>query len=142
MLNNKWRLATSQSGLQLGHIKYLGLPKPSAQFADFAEERPQGDGGTKALGYKSVALTFSQLSRDQITTLEILVSAARSGTSLFYVTVPRNDGSGVFTWIDVSGLVARLAVTPLAGQRSHMGAATAVISLNNVTVINDPSTYL
>lgn len=140
-MSNQWRLATTQAGLEFGHVIYLGVPRPTVQFADFAQAQPQGDGGSKAVGYKSAVLTWQILSKSQLSTLSQLVKEARDGTGTIYATVTRTSGQEIMQWIDISGLVAPLTVQPFQNGLNPYGVQSATLTINNVTILNNPSAY-
>ena len=140
-MSSQWRLSTSAAGLALGHIHFLRLPPPAVQFADFAQVQPQGDGGIRELGYKSVTFTWELMSRSQYTTLAQLIEDCRAGTSLLYATVMRNSGYDIMEWVDISGYVSLPTGQPMENKKNAFGVRNASITMNNVTIINAPSTY-
>lgn len=140
MIQHKWRLSSTIAGLAKGWYRFLGLPAPSCTFADFAARVPQGEGGEAVHGYKSAVLTWQDLSRAQVTILQDIVDAAFTAGAI-HATVIRNSGYERMVWVDISGKPTRLNVQPFAGTANTAGVQSAELVINNVTIVNNPSSY-
>lgn len=136
-----WRIATTENGLARNHFFTLGLPPPdTVNFKSFTELLPQSQGDQTQQGYINCTLLWDVLTAQQGQTLKRIVDAARTAGTC-WATVDRSTGSGLNDFIDVSGKVLPLILAPPSKSRGVV-YENVVLTLNALTIENDPSTVL
>lgn len=144
---NYYRISTSLAGLATGWFIALGLPEPQTPFYQpFSVRVPQGLGGEGRHGYNNAFLTWDELTREQAAIVQSLVITTEAvlgvGNGILYITMPRTDASSSGgAWIDVSGKV-KMPEWRTETWSQGIIYQPATLSLNNVTVENEPSTAL
>jgi hypothetical protein len=142
----RWRIATTEAGLASNWFIGLGLPEPTqVEYNDHTTKNPQSEGGVAKHGYHNVKLLWTKLSPSQAWQIRSLVDSAIAGaTGTLFMTTTRLDGSnpGV-DWIDISGRPDMSQITPEAPIIGASGYShnNITLTLNNVTVINDPASF-
>lgn len=132
-----WRIATSLNGLARGYFIALGLPPPDLpDFGPYSQLVPQSQGGLAEQGYINETILWDVMDYSQLTTLTRIVEAATNST--LWMTVDKAHGYGVNHFIDVSGIIQPLTFEPISKARGVM-YANVKLTLNAITVINDPS---
>lgn len=144
-MRNKYRIALTEAGLSSGALMARGIPIPTvAPYKDHSVIVEKGDGSNREYGYKTVELMWDRLTAAQGRILYALVESARGGSGLLYLTIDRADGNAPGQdWIDVYGRPGRLVLTGEAPLNRHGYSTHRNVSLNvnNLTVVNDPSSY-
>lgn len=136
-----WRLATSEANLEFGWFQNLGLPECTNDFQTFAVRVPRGDGDQAVHGYQSDTLVWNDLDSKPLTILQGIVNEVRNNGGIVFATVPRLNGDGGVGWIDVSGFAYILDITRNTERVINRRVAAGVtLQINNITVLNDPST--
>jgi hypothetical protein len=139
-----FRIATSEAGLPDGHFFTRNLPEPLPPIlTDYSVKSPQSTGGKSRQGYAKASVIWAIFTQSQANTLRRLVEAAEAtggeGNGTLWLTVPRTtgDSSGV-DWVDISGIADMPDLQPEAvGLYSNV-----TLTLNDVTIENEPSTVL
>lgn len=143
--HNKFRVATTEAGLAKGVFWVIGLPIPSvAPYRDHSVIVGKSDGSNQEYGFKNATIMWDKLTYLEGRVIRDIVSAARSGSGILYLTVSRGDGTGSGDdWIDVSGRPGRLVLTGAAplNRRGFGTYDNPTLTVNNLTVVNDPSNY-
>lgn len=144
---NFYRISTSLAGLETGWFVARGLPEPQTPFYQpFSVRVPQGLGGEGRHGYNNGFLTWDELTREQAAIIQNLVATTEVtlgiGNGILYVTMPRTDASSSGSaWIDVSGKV-KMPEWRTGTWSQGIIYLPVTLSLNSVTVENEPSTAL
>jgi hypothetical protein len=135
------RIASTEAGLATGSFFAREMPQPQTFYSDHSSRASQGEGGQTRHGYGSVTLLWDTLTAAQARDLKaVIVAAEATASGLIYVTLARNNAdNGQFDWIDISGY----PIMPNFQAEGIHGAVFRNIQLvvNNITIINDPSTY-
>jgi hypothetical protein len=147
-MNNLFRISLTEAGLAKGLFWVRGLPPPSVPpYRDHTVIVPKSDGSNREYGYKNVTILWDRMTMEAGYALQTLVEGARvagGGTGLLYLTILRGDGSGSGRdWIDVSGRPGRVVLTA-APPFNRQGPGTydnVTLIVNNLTIVNDPSSY-
>jgi hypothetical protein len=144
-VDNLFRIALTEPGLAKGLFWVVGLPPPSTPpYRDHSVIVAKSDGSNREYGYKNVTIMWDRMTMQEGFVLHSTVEAARDGTGLLFMTVLRGDGSGSGAdWIDVSGRPGRVVLTP-ASPFNRNGQGTydnVVLTVNNLSILNDPSSY-
>ena len=143
--NRAWRIAITEADLEFGYLFALDIPPPTTpSFEDHSERIAQGQGGIATLGYAraewlwtNVIPTTTFLIRDTVK------QALLTANNRIFITLDRSNGTKPGRdWIDVSA-VPHIPVHQMGSPNS--GASNAFHSqltlvLNNIQIINDPST--
>lgn len=134
------RIATSEAGLAKGAFFVRGIPKPQMFYRDHSTRSPQGEGGETLHGYKAVTLLWSDLTAAQAAELRDLIETAQAAaTPVIFLTITRdNADNGNYDWIDVSGRPLMPEWQP--GRDGEVFTQVEFV-VNNLTILNDPSTY-
>lgn len=136
------RIATTEAGLAKGAFFVRGLPPPEFFYADHSVRSSQGEGGESLDGYKSVRVIWTEgLTAAQAGVLRSLVEAAQAtAAGTLFLTVLRTDAAnaGWGDWIDVSGYPSMPEWGPV---RNGVLYRPVELVVNNLTILNDPSTY-
>lgn len=145
-MRNLWRIATTEAGLATGYFVARRLPMPDlANYTDHQDRPGRSDGGMARHGYKSVNLTWQNLSpKDAVKIRALVQEAIDSATGRLYLTIDRNDGTNVAPdFIDVYGyphMPTFSSSTVLASARNGRRIFNSVsLLVNNLTIVNDPS---
>ena len=145
--NKAWRLALTEAELEFGWLFTLDIPPPTTPtYEDYTERIAQGEGGVATLGYARAEWLWTNV----IPTTTFLIKDLVRQALLFsdkriFVTLDRSNGTGPGRdWVDVSA-VPQLPTQTMGGPQS--GASNAFHSqvtlvLNNIQIINDPSTVV
>lgn len=134
------RIATSEAGLAKGALFARGIPVPQMFYRDHSSRSAQGEGGETLHGYKAVTLLWENLTASQAAALRDMIDTAQAAANgLIYLTILRNDAAnGNYDWIDVSGRPSMPEWNP--AYDGHVYAPVEMV-VNNLTILNDPSTY-
>ncbi len=139
---NNWRMAASLGTLPTNFLSSHRLPKPTAiAYRSWTEQFDVGEGATAEHGYINVQIVWGVLERAQLATLKDIIAAA--GVNRLYMTIDKNYGDrGVEEWIDVSGYPRMSPPSPSVpvDRSTYSVFDSFTLTLNNVTVINDPAT--
>jgi hypothetical protein len=143
-----WRISLDEPGLARGSFALYGIPLPvTFQFDDFATSVTRTDGSQARHGYISCQLLFDDnLNPIATKRLRQFILNAQAGSRILYMTVDRGNAttSGA-DFIDIFGfphLPEGIAVSAgIAGRRGIHTYMPFTLLLNNVTVVNDPSSY-
>jgi len=136
-----YRISTTEIRLGYGHLFAQGIPVPDIQvYNDSSSVVSTGDGGETRHGYLSVTWTWNRLSFNQIRIIKGMIDYVQSNDLYLYMTVDRGvDGSGRGDWIDVKGKPRNLQQTVVSNSNS-VGYDNVTLYLNNLVIVNDPST--
>lgn len=140
----KWRVATSEAGLELGAFPQVGLPPvdvPSLQ--EFTEVVERADGSEVGHGYLTWTGFWETMDGRQYHALRRRVDIARaSAGQVLFMTVDRGNGRKSFgDWVDISGKPNAPRTTSGEPNDQVSVYENVTLTLNAVTVINDPSSY-
>lgn len=137
-----WRISTNST---LAHKNFflLGLPIPQTPaFETYSTLVPQSQGGQTRQGYINVKILWSELTKYQAWKLNQLVETVLAAGTPLYMTVEYNDGTYLEGWfVDVSGTPYPLVLTPVQNSQGII-YQNVEMTLNNVTVVNNPATGL
>ena len=144
-----WRIGLLEPDLQLGSFINYGIPVPDepGEYVTYGSRVPTGDGGEQVHGFETFTVLWSILEGKQMFQLKSFVDDARAGTGLLFLTIDKAIGLDVnHHWIDISGKPAFLEIpaSSLPNRNGNPGMAhynNVAVTLRNVTVINDPSSY-
>ena len=137
-----YRIGGSEAGLT--YLLALHLPPPDlVTFTPFATRKAASQGGQSRQGYKSCSILWDRLDSLQANTLYELIATAETtggeGNGTLWLTLPRADASAPGqNWVDVSG-ICTLPSFESESQSNGRTYINVVLSLNNVTVENEPS---
>lgn len=146
-LSWKWRISLTEAGLDKGSFHNYGIPAPdTGMYTDSTTAATRSDGSQSLHGYRQVTLSWGRLTALQLAVIREFIDDARSGAGLLYLTIDRGDGSAPGRdWIDVFGKPHR---QPQLTQEGPIGSSIGQPSYQNVrlfvndlTVVNDPSSY-
>lgn len=138
----KWRIATTEVGLARGSFLVRNIPPVSASpYQPFSKITPRSDGGDATHGYKKLTLMWDVMKLEQYYRIKKLVEESRPG--LLYITFELNDGSVAGGFADASGRpqFMQAAGEVPAARTGDSGVRNVVLTLNNVTLVNNPSSY-
>lgn len=141
---NRWRIGVSEAGL--AYFLAIPLPPPDvAVYRDASQEISKSRGGVARHGYKSVTLQWNRLTAAQGALLRDYVQdALDSAGGVLFLTIDRANGTApTFDWIDVSGrpqLPEFSSSLPTYVQGGHRGFNNVSLRVNNLSIVNDPST--
>jgi hypothetical protein len=145
MRENKYRIATTEAGLEKGLLWVRGVQIPQvAPYRGHSVIVGKSDGSNQEYGFKNVTMMWERLTYYEGFVLKTLVEAARNGSGLLFLTIDRSDGDKPGRdWIDVSGFPGHLVMTGAAPlNRNGQGTYDNVqLTVNNLTILNDPSSY-
>ena len=138
--NINTRIATSEAGLATGALFARKIPKPQTFYRDHSSRSSQGEGGEARHGYLNVSLLWDTLTASQASALKAVITAAQGQSSgLMYLTIRRTDATnGDTDWIDVSG---RPLMPEFQSSNDGRIFRNVELTINNLTILNDPSTY-
>lgn len=140
-----YRIATTEVGLERGWFRYLKIPPPTTvDYKAFSEKKARTTGGQVLHGYKNLTILWTNIgvAAARRITRYVDYALSTSGTGLLYVTFdmfPNRD------WVDVSGIPHPMDPQVLQGPFQIYGNAglggysNLTLYLNNITIINDPS---
>jgi hypothetical protein len=137
-----WRLATSSGGLAKGNFFVLGLPPPNTpNYQPYTQIFPQSQGGQTQQGYENLAVLWDDMDYIALKALSDIVDAALTAGTI-YITFDRAHGIKLANdFVDASGKPGILEFQPISNGRGVV-AANVVLRVNNLTILNDPSTVL
>lgn len=141
-MNQLFRIALTEAALTRGFLFSLPSPMPTAEYRSFTEVIPQSVGGNTRQGYKSVTLQWQQVTPTQMQPITDMVETAQGNNAQIYVTFPRGDSSNSgLDWVDASGYpqYPEIVVSEQQGL-SGLVLVSYVLKINNLTIINEPST--
>lgn len=143
MTSNKlqnFRISTT-SDLSKGNFFLHGIAMPTTtQYKGFSETLPQADGGQVQHGYKNIILTWVSVDARTVYKIKQFVDSVLAGTKRLYMTIPMNDGTKVArTFIDVYGRPYPTDVSETAYPNMGIAFDNLTLTLNNVTIVNNPS---
>ena len=138
------RIATTEAGLATGNFHVRGLPEPATIIlVDHSVKQPQSTGGMARHGYHHASVIWERLTGTQANAIRALIETAEAtygqGNGTLWLTLPRTTGeeSGL-DLVDISGKAHMPDLQP-----ATVGLYTGVtLTINNVTVENEPSTVL
>lgn len=141
----RWRIATTEAGLQYGAFALLNVPIPTqAPYYDHSSVVPQSDGRQASHGYTNITLLWDELTQSEMNALRSIVHDVRIKLGVIYLTIERQDGTTpASSFIDISGNPGVLRWTGASPYNRTMQKSGKNIELfvNHVTIINDPSIY-
>lgn len=140
-----WRLSLTEAGLATGYIFLRNLPEPSnCVWKSFSGKFSQSDGGQVQHGMVNVRLRWEALLPQHAWRLYRYLTLSLAGTNLLYLTVKKNDASGVgYNWVDCRGIPHPPDFEEggtIAGNRG-MFYSNVEVFVNNVVIINDPAQF-
>lgn len=142
-----WRMAISEAALAKGsNFFILELPEPDlAYVTNHSVVWPQAQGGQARQGYVIATLFWNELTAAGAYAIQSRITAAEvvtePGNGVLWLTMQRNDASNIAPgWIDVSGVALMPEFAP---EQSAQGLKypNVTLTLNNVTIVNEPSDY-
>lgn len=132
-----WRLSAT-STLTNQNFFALGLPQVNTNvYLAYSTLVPQSQGGQSRQGYININLLWDDMDSLQLKTLKSIVDAAITAGSV-YMTIPKNDGSGLNAFIDAHGIARPVTFTPYSNGRDVMYQNVNLI-VTNIVVDSDPS---
>ena len=138
------RIATSEANLAVGYLLYSWhLPEPTTPFYnDHSVKIATADGGQSLRGYRIVRILWNRLSAEQTQILNGLVREVKGNGGLLYMTVDKgwSNIARINNWIDISGRPSIIDTGPAQGTSGTM-RDNVELTLNNVSVINDPANF-
>lgn len=141
-----FRMATTELGLEKGYLFLRKVPTPNrADYKDYSAKFDQSVGGQARHGYKNVTILWTSLTPLQVNKIKAMITAVKAGNDLIYLTIDRNNGDSLnYDWIDVSGYPHQIDPEEDGDLVGSQGRAFRNIQLfvNNLTIINDPSTVV
>ncbi len=138
MTCNRWRIATTEPGLDRGLFISHNLPMPETiAFQDWSEQLASAEGSTNRAGYYRCVMTWAKITRPQLFKLRRIVTGLSRNTRLF-MTIDRNNATkGSEEWIDISGYpLMSDAIADAVGRKTRQ-SYDITLTLNNITVIGD-----
>lgn len=146
-LQHYFRIGISETALATGWFVALRLPIPEVAFyQSYSIRRPQGLGGEGRHRYHTAFLQWDELGMVAASYVKGLIlqleATAGTGNAVLFLTVPRTDASYAGSpWIDISGKVKmpEWKIEPWTQGKKYV---SPTLSLNNVTIVNEPSTAL
>lgn len=135
----KWRIGLTEPTML--YFVQIDIPRPDEpNYQDYTNLVPQGLGGNKATGYQFVNLAWSTLTSKAINQLRKYVDVARTDQSEIYLTIQRADGTTWGNdWIDVRGIPHEITYQKVGGDAIGHAFRNVVLFVNNLTIVNDPS---
>lgn len=142
-MKNLFRLATTEAGLELGFVYGMGIPAPSSDYKAYSTKNGKSTGGEARAGYKNATWQWTGLTPSQAHNITAVVEAAITAGGTIYATLPRANGenSGL-DWVDVSAQAAYPDVVAMQGAMNGYSLQSVTLRLNNITIINEPSTVV
>jgi len=139
-----WRMATSQAGLATGNFPLVGIP-PTVQFfpKDYAEKRPDSQGGVNKEGFMSYELLFTRLDQEQLSALKRIVDAVGNNDDLYITGLWYDSNNPAMRWVDLKGKpdLSDSTPNPPAFARGKIVFSSTTLRLNAVALVNDPAIY-
>lgn len=141
-----FRMATSELLLEKGYLFLRKVPTPNrSDYKDYSAKFEQSVGGQARHGYKNVTILWTNLDAYQTYQVKNMLNTVLAGNEIVYLTIDRNNGDSMsYDWIDVSGYPHQIDPEEDGDLVGSQGRAFRNIQLfvNNLTIINDPSTVV
>lgn len=137
-----WRISSTSGGLNHGHFFARKLPPPSTvDYKPYSQLVPQSQGGQTRQGYDILTMLWDFLDYSQLRTLtEIIEAGIVAG--ILYITFDRADGTKLLNdFVDATGICWPLEFQPVSNGRG-VGVQNVKLTVNNLTITNDPSTVI
>ena len=142
-MKNSYRLSTSEAGLEQGFLYALGVFSPTNTYRAYSTKIGKSTGGETRQGYKNDTWQWINLTPTQLHHVIDIVETALTGGGIIYATLPRANGeNGGLDWVDVSAQVSYPDITPMQGGANGYMLQSVTLRLNNIAIINDPSTVV
>ena len=141
---NLYRLATTELGLETGFLYSHGVFKPSNGYTAYSTKVASSVGGQNRAGFKNDTWQWLGLTPTQVFQItQIVEDSLANFSGLIYATLPKANGenSGQ-SWVDVSAQVTYPEVLQVTGALNGLVLQSTILNLNNITIINDPSTVV
>lgn len=140
---HKWRIATTEAGLQNGIFPAVNLPPVVQWFPrDYSVKTNDAEGGVHRDGFMTYEMLWTRMTPDQLSALFRIFTAAID--SDIYVTGRWYDSSSpAVRWVDLKGKPDLTDPTPNVPAFAYgvQVFSTITLKLNNVVLINDPANY-
>jgi len=141
----KWRIATTEAGLPNGSMVARGIGVPlQPEPVDHSVKRSRSAGGVGHYGYRRYRLLWRNQDETQAQALRRLVGTVRlSKLPLYLTAVWWDETDPVARWVDLRGEpdLEDMAIGPPVSGWGIWTYATVVLTLNNVTIVNDPASF-
>ena len=132
-----WRLSAT-STLTRRNLFALGLPPPNTPvYLTYSELVSQSQGGLAQQGYINADLLWSELTATQLKILNGIVDAAILA-GIIYGTVDKANGTGINSFVDISGVPHPLTYETINDARGIV-YRNVELRINNISVTADPS---
>lgn len=140
-----WRLAETRALLPANTFPLIGLP-PIIQYfpKDYAVKSQSAGGRVGRNGFSSYQLLWTRMDDLQKSMLIRIYTSAMNGDGLMRLTGLWHDTSNPVTrWVDLEGYpdLGDLTPNPPAFHYGIQVYSTIQLTLNNITLFNDPAIY-
>ncbi len=132
----EYRVGTTEAGLTPFFV--IGISPPNtSQYKNFSKTDGMSDGGAIQSGYKSIEMTWLNLSAKVVFEIKKQVEAALSASRQLYLTIPLNDGQTIASrqFNNIVGFVRPLTIHEGKQGGRGMVYPSLTLVLNNVTIL-------
>ena len=141
----KWRIAGTEAGLANGTMVFRGIGVPlQPEPADHSVKRSRSAGGLAHHGHNKYRLLWRNLDEHQARSLRELVGDVRISKLPLYLTgIWWDETNPVARWVDMRGEpdLENMAIGPPVSGFGMWTYATVVLTLNAVSLVNDPASF-
>jgi len=136
----KWRIGASES--EMLYMVQIGIPIPNEPvYKPYTKVLPVDLGSNKTSGYKNVTLSWSTMTSKGLNQLKSYIDPVRTSGDEIYLTIQRAEGeTWGDDWIDVRGYPHEIEFQKVGGKAIGHAYRNIVLFVNNLTIVNDPST--